>query len=275
MIKKNTKNKMKEELNKFKNWLIIKGKSEGTIKIYCCRIKNFLNKVTDFTEENINNYLLELRKTLMPASSNGYRNAICAFLKFKGIEIDLACSLKTDEKIPEFITLDFLKKTLDPAIDWNFKNPLRIKAILYTMFFTGLRKKDIASLKTKNFDLKNKTVKVYMKKGKKERIIPISKTLHRILDQYFSTRLEEQENAFNISGSGIDSIFGKLKELFKDTVNLYPHLFRHSFGTHLINNNIPIEIIQYLMGHSSLISTKIYVHTNINYIKTVFHKNIK
>lgn len=266
---------MNEEINKFKNWLILNGKSEGTINMYCVRIRKFLSKVTDFTEENVNNYLLGLRKYLTPSSSNGYRNTIKAFLDSKGIKMNLARSLKVTERIPEFITLEFLKKTIDPEIDCTFRNPLRIKAIIYTMFFTGIRKSDVATLKTKNFDLKNSTVKVYMKKGNKERMIPISKTLHRILDQYFSTKMDNSDNAFNITPRSIDRIFNKLKPIFKDTINFHPHILRHSFATHLINNNIPEQDIQYLMGHKDSKSTKIYIHTSIAHIKDVFHKNIK
>jgi len=262
-------------LTKFKNWLTVNGKSEATIIAYLQRIKEFLkeNSIDDITEEIIINYLLKLKETNSNSTVNGYRCAIKSFLEFLKKDITLPKQLKIEEKLPEFITRDIFEKEVIKVAECICPNPMRTKAVLYFLFFTGIRENELLSLKRKDIDLENRTAKIYNKKGKKEKIIIFTEKVRDILKYYFSVEIE-QNNAFNITDKQIEYIFNLLKPKFKN-INLHPHMFRHSFATYLRNRGFSIEDIKELLGHKSIQSTMRYAHADIKDIKEKYDKKIK
>lgn len=267
---------MKEIIKKYKKYLIVNGSSFSTITNYTQITKYFLNRVKleNITTEAIRDYFFTLKDKLAPATLNLYKSGIKSLLVFlEKDDIKVPKSFKLPKKLPEFITLKFLENNVIPMVEVLFDKPLKTSAILYFMFYSGLRVSEVASLKREDFDLENKTVKVYSKKTKKERIIPYPIKIKEILEQYFCFE-DENITAFNIKTGSIKSIFKKLNPYFKD-INLHPHTFRHAYATHLRKSGISIENIQYLLGHSNIQSTMIYAHSDNKAILEDYHKKIK
>lgn len=262
-------------LNKYKNWLIVNGNSEATISAYLQRIDHFLNAVTIETldEEQIVNYLLSVKEKSSPSTVNGYRCAIKSFLSYIKKEVKLPKQLKIEQRLPEFITKEVFENEVAKVAECIFTKPLKVKAILYFMFFTGVRESEIATLQRKNIDLEKRTAKIYNKKGKSEKIVLFTERVRDIISQYFSVE-NEDTNAFNTSINSIKKTFQKLKPYFKN-VNLHAHMFRHSYATHLRSKGFSIEDIKELLGHKSIQSTMRYAHADINKIKEKYDKKIK
>ncbi|MHA1437888.1 MAG: tyrosine-type recombinase/integrase [Promethearchaeota archaeon] len=254
----------------FKNWLVLNGYSSD---IYSKVIRPFveylykINSININTIYNINNAINSkaINSYVFRLKANNYKEeyinlqikAINSFLKYLNLDINTPKLLKTKKKLPDAITLEFLEKELISNLDINFSNPLKIKALLYTMFFIGARKSEMYTLKREDFDFKNQVVKIYGKKTKTERLVFIPKRLIRILKEYFIVE-PEKTNAFNLGAGGLDYIFQVLKPNYPD-INLRPHLMRHSFATHLLLKGFPLPDIMDMLGHSNIATTMRYL----------------
>ena len=158
---------------------------------------------------------------------------------------------------------------------------IRNRLIIELLYQTGIRKSELVSLELKNIDLIQRTVKVFGK-GYKERIIPLNENLKELLELYLSKTGEEniKLNQFLFEtqkGNRLDPKF------VYETVNSYlstvteknkksPHMLRHTFATHLLQNGAEINAVKEMLGHSSLASTQVYIHSDIENLKKVFNR---
>lgn len=267
--------KNKEILEKFKTWLIVNEYSKNTILHYYTGIKKFLSKVdiNNINENTINNYFLELQDKYAKKTIHCYKDSIQTFLKFLKKDIKLPKRSKLNKKIPQYITLKFFEKELIPMVELISQKPLRDRALLYFLFFTGLRKSEIINLKREDFNLEERSVKVYISKTKEERIVFYTKKVRDLLKMYFSTEIETK-NAFNINNNTISYLLKKLNLYFKD-INLHCHLFRDSYSVHLLMQGIDISIVSELLGHHSIQSTMRYTRLRTEDLKKKYDKFIK
>ena len=182
------------------------------------------------------------------------------------------------------IQVPFSKEEINSLLDSDFFNDdykgVLQKTIISFFYFTGVRRIELISIKESDISLESGTIKV-MGKRSKERIIPILPKLKKSIKRY-----RDNKSKFlgqNISEYLFISINRKqLSEKFVyRTVNEYfklvspkikkaPHVLRHSFATHLINEGADINSVKELLGHSSLSATQIYSHTSMKRIKEVF-----
>lgn len=262
---------MIKDLDKFKLYLISNGYANS---YYAYWVKNFLDNVDTISEDSINEFLANKRIVgKSPATINVCINSIRAYLKFKKINgITLPKINRVTSKLPQYITLDFLEKEIVPnlSILFNKHNAFKYKVLLYFMFFSGLRKSEVFNLERSNIFLKEKEVKVYCKKTKSERMIPLNDRMVNLLRAYFR-RYPEKNNAFSIGNKTIDYLFSILKDNFPE-VNFHPHLMRCSFAMHLQKKGFTTREIQVMLGHKSILSTVRYEQVDTTLIKDKFNK---
>lgn len=186
---------------------------------------------------------------------------------------------KITKNIPPFLDVEPLLNYLNqPPIHTDNFEIWRNFLIIDILYQTGIRRSELAQLKWQDIDLSNMTLKVLGKRNK-ERIIPFSLTLKSNLEQYFFVLQKENlmshyllvnKKGKPLSGFQIYSIVKK--ELSKITTQQekYPHLLRHTFATHLLNNGADINAVKELLGHSNLKATEIYTHSNIEQLKKIY-----
>ena len=191
--------------------------------------------------------------------------------------------LKEEKKVQ----VPFSEKEINLLLNGNFfKNDYEgtlIKTLIELFYSTGLRLSEVTNLKASSVDLINRKIKVLGKRNK-ERIIPIIDPLKNQLFKFQELKreiIEESENEFFF----VDKKNLKLKNIYVyKLVNNYlnkvstkskrsPHMLRHSFATHLLNNGADINSVKELLGHASLAATQIYTHTSMEKIKSIYKKS--
>jgi len=151
--------------------------------------------------------------------------------------------------------------------------------IISLFYSTGIRRAELIGIKIKDLDLRNKQLKVLGKRNK-ERFVPLLPEICKLLEVYFSFREEKSEldtQELFITGKGIKMyetlVYRIINNYFSKASNKVkksPHILRHSFATHLLNQGANLNAVKELLGHSSLASTQVYTHNNISELSKVY-----
>ena len=198
-------------------------------------------------------------------------------------------SPKIGSRLPVFINEADTKKLLEglsqSTEDWKTLNAKMLITIFYA---TGMRLSELINLKYRQVDFSNSQVKV-LGKGNKERILPLSKEILEAIRNYQHLKKKEfvrkdsfgekSEDVLLVTEKGkkmypkyayllINGILGEASTLDKKS----PHVLRHTFATHLMNNGADLNAVKELLGHSSLASTQVYTHNTIEKLKNVHKK---
>lgn len=180
------------------------------------------------------------------------------------------------KKLPNVLTIDEVDKLLDIKLETPFD--YRNKAMLELMYATGLRVSELISLTPLNIDLEQKLVRCYGK-GNKERIVPMGDTAVKYLKLYLEeyrdclTKKTLCDNLFlNNHGQKLtrQGFFKMLKKQADEKgikENITPHMLRHSFATHLLNNGADLRSIQLMLGHENISTTGIYTNVSKDKLK--------
>jgi integrase/recombinase XerD len=258
-------------IDKYKEDLTVNGMSKHTQINYLSHVKRFLKhvKIEDITEETVKQYFISLQATITPSSINKHRGTLIHFFNFLKLNIHMPKFLQQKETIPEYVTEEFFEKEIVPVASTIFSKPYKILAILYFLFYTGIRKGEIDLIKREDIDLNKDIFKIYMPKSKREKYGIFTKKTKTMLEQYFKIE-PEITNAFNTNGVAISQIFWKLRPYFKEIKSFSPHLFRHSYGTLCRQKGIAMEDLQDLMGHKSMNTTKIYAQSNPERLRQIY-----
>lgn len=187
-------------------------------------------------------------------------------------------------KMSRKLQVPFSEKEIDDVIqllseEKGFEG-LRNRLIVELFYATGIRRAELVNLKISQVSISEKTIKVLGKRNK-ERIIPLLPSIELTLDQYLREREElsiiEDEEFLLLSKKGIkiyetlvyrviNSYFSKASEKVKRS----PHILRHSFATHLLNEGADLNAVKELLGHASLASTQVYTHNSMAQLKRVY-----
>ena len=179
-------------------------------------------------------------------------------------------------KLPNILTIEEVDNLLNIQLSnaYDFRN----KAMLELMYSSGLRVSELVELKIKDIDLDNGYVKCFGK-GSKERIVPIGELAVDYLKKYIYEYRDSMkkgyytENVFlnnhgkKISRQGFFLIIKEIAKEKKIEKNITPHMLRHSFATHLLNNGADLRTIQEMLGHSSITTTQIYTNVSTDILK--------
>jgi len=188
--------------------------------------------------------------------------------------------LKTQRKEQIPFSEKELSNLLNTLIFPNDFEGVRDKLIVDLFYTTGIRRSELSNLKISDVDLTVSTLKVVGKRNK-ERIVPILPIVTQEFQQYFSERAKlEQINHFEyvflnkkgikLSDFVVYSIINHYLSNVSEKVKKSPHILRHTFATHLLNNGADLNSVKELLGHSSLASTQIYTHSSLAELKKVY-----
>lgn len=204
--------------------------------------------------------------------------------EYQGIGINPFAMIKLgkkDKKIPEFLFYDEMDQLLNSISLDNDEN-IRNRAMFELMYACGLRVSEAVNLKVKDIDFNDRVVRI-MGKGSKERIIPFYDEAKECLLIYLKTvrpkwcDSKEEACFVNMRGKalttrGLYYILEKVVLKSGLLISVHPHMFRHSFATHLLDNGADLRVVQELLGHSSLSTTQIYTHITPEHLKKEYNK---
>ncbi|MDD3656306.1 MAG: tyrosine recombinase [Atribacterota bacterium] len=192
------------------------------------------------------------------------------------------------KKLPDFLFLEEVLRLID-SIKTDKPIGIRDKAILELLYGTGIRVTELSTLDTDDISLDDDTMKV-LGKGSKERILPLSQPVKNALKNYLKVReLIPRKNYYeSISGKAmfiscfgerlstrsIRMIINKNMRLACLNKKISPHVFRHTFATHLLNGGADLRSVQELLGHESLSTTQIYTHITKGKLIEIYKKSI-
>lgn len=255
----------------FRNKLRLKNYSARTIDTYCSYVKSYIINIGisdpyQLTLKELNNYLRTYKYKSI-AQQNQIINSLKLFYKYvlnkTNIHLDKIERPRTEKRLPKVIDKEFLLDRIN-----NITN-LKHKAILSLGFSVGLRVSEIINLKIEDIDSKRNIIFINQAKGKKDRIVPLSHSILKLLREYY-TEYKPTVYLFNGQNTERYSTNSCNKLVKKYLGNEYHfHLLRHSCFTTLLENGTDLRIIQKIAGHSSSKTTEIYTHVSLNFIKNV------
>ncbi|MCA6436415.1 MAG: tyrosine-type recombinase/integrase [Bacteroidetes bacterium] len=182
---------------------------------------------------------------------------------------------KIAKRLPQFLTETEMGTLFNQPIDLNNFEEVRDRLIIDLLYQCGLRRAELLNLKEEDVDLQQQHLKVLGKRNK-ERLIPFSIHLKRNLAHYFNVKKEQSlSNPYlmitptnKLLGTGkltkiVNDLLARVSTLSKKS----PHVLRHTFATHLLNNGADINAVKELLGHANLQATQIYTHNTIEKLK--------
>ncbi|MEJ2775136.1 site-specific tyrosine recombinase/integron integrase [Sulfolobaceae archaeon RB850M] len=269
--------------NDFINSLLIAGASENTIKVYSIAVKDFLNYIKKdprtVTASDVNNWIInvmrrgtrdkkrieinEMKRRKM-VTAKLYIIAVLRFLKWLGKDIKpvtprirrneiFALDEETFNKL-----LEITKRTSD-------------KLILKLLFDTGLRAKELLSIKVSDIDFERGSITVRNTKNQETRTVFFTEGTKSLLIKYIKSKgLKSDDKLFNLT---YNALYKRLKRIGKKIgIDLRPHLLRHTFATVAIKKGVPLPAVQKLLGHKDIRTTQIYTHLLTTDLENIYRK---
>ena len=265
-----------------------------TIKAY----KNDLNRFNYFLDNTLSRKKLakinrnDIRKFLAEEYDNGYSSKTVArrlatiksyfkyLVKTELIQENISIHInspKVPKKLPNFVDKNLIDTLMNtPSLDTHIG--IRDRAVLELFYSTGMRLSELVNMNIGDFEINKKLIRV-IGKGNKERMIPYGRSAESAIKNYLKIRNLSLKPSFankplfvnssekRISKRTIQRRMNNYIKIVADGKRIGPHLLRHTFATHLLDNGADIRAVKDLLGHSSLSSTQIYTHVSIEKLK--------
>jgi len=282
----------------FRDYLQLQKKySLHTVKAYLNDIQEFeLFVISNFEQDSIDqiaypqirSWVVALSdQSISNSSINRKMSSLKSYYKFllriKQIEQSPLLkhkALKTSKKLQ----IPFSEKELDLVLNQlvypeGFEG-LRDKLIIDLFYTTGIRRAELIGLKTHSIDFQYKTIKVLGKRNK-ERIVPLLPIILQQLEPYLTQHKQIQnihktgdlfltQNGVKLNDTFVYRLINKYFSGISEKVKKSPHILRHTFATHLLNNGADLNSVKELLGHASLASTQVYTHSSLSELKKVY-----
>lgn len=279
--------------NKFITYLSSEKRfSEHTIKSYTTDLKQFISflssefqiidEINEISFQIIRTWIASLlEKGLSPRSVNRKISTLKTYFKFliregKLIENPMmkVVAPKSKKRLPVFIEEDQIASLLNEVqFEEGFVGQ-RNRLIIELFYVTGIRLSELINIKISDVDFNNQSIKVLGKRNK-ERIIPLSSTTINSLNNFIENNQKNHFLFTNLDGMKlytklvyrlVNKYIAKISSVNKKS----PHILRHTFATHMLNNGADINAIKELLGHANLSATQVYTHNTIEKLKTVY-----
>lgn len=192
---------------------------------------------------------------------------------------------KKDKTLPKTVTQSDLERLMD-AVEITTPKGLQDRTILEVFYGTGIRVSELVGLNITDVDIRSKQIIVHGK-GNKERVIPLGDTAVNIIKDFLKQRTQlygdrtnsDARKALFIAASGqrmydraVRYMVERYLKQHSEVTQKSPHVLRHSFATHMLDNGADIRIIKEFLGHSNLAATQVYTHTSVERLKNVYEQ---
>jgi tyrosine recombinase XerC len=257
------------DLNQYRLFLMDEGRSDlGDVNRLLLRKFLAFLKQQDYSKTTIARKMVSIR-------------SLYKFLCREGIlecnPVENIRTPKLDRKLPEFMNVNDTEILLNQP-DLNSVLSIRDRAIMETLYSTGIRVSELVGIDSADIDSLSGVIKV-RGKGKKERIIPIGNHALKAIQLYLDRRGKKENQALFLNKRGERlterSVARMLEKYVKKagmSKKISPHTFRHSFATHLLDHGADLRSVQELLGHVNLSTTQIYTHITTERLKQVYNK---
>ena len=285
-------------INDFKFYLKIeKGLSKNTVMSYSHDISSFVDFMENSnikespqncSKETLQQFIFTQSKLIGSNSQARRVSALKSFFNFLIFEnycqnspADLIEAPKIGRKLPQILNTNEIEKILD-GIELNKSQGQRNRAIIETLYGSGLRVSELVEITLSNIFIKENIIRVNGKGGK-QRLVPLGSYSKKFIQIYIDEvrpfeKIKDEDILFlNRNGKKMSRamIFTIIRNAAKKVgikKKISPHTFRHSFATHLLENGADLRTIQLLLGHESIITTEIYTHLDNKHLKKVMEE---
>ena len=258
----------------------------GQFVQYCTKVVGEFN-VKKVDTKLVRSWIVHLmEQELSPRSVNRKVTTLKSFYKFlmreQIVENNPAINLplpKIRKKLPNFVGENNLHHLLDDGFFTDDFVGVRDKLIISLLYGTGIRLSELLMLKDVDIDKKEFLIRG-LGKGKKERVIPYPKNINNLLELYVKLRNEQVETdtkqlLVTEKGKPVYEklIYRVVKNNLSKVTSLEkrgPHVLRHSYATHLLNNGADLNVVKELLGHSNLAATEVYTHTTFEKLQGIY-----
>lgn len=289
---------IQEQLNSYNNYLKYERRySVHTITAYIADIQSFIafyqqtfesDEIHLATHKQIRSWVVGLmNEGIVPKSVNRKVSSLRTFYKFllsknlvENNPLTKISGLKTPSRLPQFVDVKDMDQLLEGIAFTDDYAGKRDQIMVELFYATGMRLSELCALKTSSIDAINGVVKV-LGKGNKERLIPLHPQILKKIQDYISyknAQLKENQELLFLTDKGAKIyhklVYRKIKSYLSLVTTLQkksPHILRHSFATHMVNEGAELNAVKELLGHSSLAATQVYTHNTIQKLKNV-HK---
>ena len=250
--------------------------------VYCNRY--FQTTIYDVTHRIVRSWFAQMIEDgIKPRTIHRKSSTLKSFFKFLMVNgfldkspMDLVPLPKLDKKLPKFVDEKSLEVLFSEIEFPNDFEGLRDKLIIDLFYQTGIRQAELIALTISDVDFVQQQIKVLGKRNK-ERIIPVSDKLLETISEYISYRNTPSDDNLLLTSDGkilypklIYNIVNKYLSKVTTLSQRSPHVLRHSFATHMLNNGAELNSIKELLGHVNLSATQVYTHNSIEKIKTIY-----
>ena len=290
----------KELINDYKFYLQIeRGLAENTVKNYTSDIISLANFVLskdideqpkNCSKETLQLFIYQESKSISNTSQARRISSIKSFFNFLIFEklrtnspADLIEGPKLGRKLPDILNLTEIEKIL-LGIELSLPNGHRNRAIIETLYGSGLRVSELVNLTLSNIFFKEDLIKI-TGKGDKQRLVPLGNYSKKFIQIYINEirslkKITKEHNDYLfLNRNGRKMTRAMIYTIVKESAlkvgikqKISPHTFRHSFATHLLENGADLRTIQLLMGHESITTTEIYTHLDNKQLKRVLEE---
>ena len=255
-----------------------------------CRLQYQLEDIDQVTYQHIRSWIVHLmNEKIAPKSVNRKISTLRSYYKFclkrQVISTNPVYGIqgpKAPKRNPVFVPETQMNTLFDQLQFPDDFEGHRDKMILELFYFTGMRKAELIGLRIKDVDFYQGTIKVLGKRNK-ERLIPATPVLLKSIEKYMAIRAAQEfargTDCLFITSRGIPlaprqvyTIVNKYLEAVTTVHKKSPHILRHTFATHMLNNGADINGIKEILGHSSLAATEVYTHNSFEKLKNIHKK---
>lgn len=241
---------------------------------------------TDISTPMIRSWLAELKKAGVHSRSiNRKLSTLRSWFKYLRVQKNISnnplhkiVAPKSGKRLPVFVEREPMERLLYQIDFPDSFEGMTGRLLIEVLYHTGMRRSELIGLKKSDIDWSGENIKV-LGKGNKERIIPVNSKLLKNIKVYLETREKFPGNTLFVTNKGRELYPKYVYRIVNRWLNMVttlekksPHVLRHSFATHLVNNGADLNAVKELLGHASLAATQIYTHNTIEQLKAIYEQ---